>query len=101
MLGDAGSPLLAPIILLRYEIIESSQIAGLPSVYAHVHVRVAVCAWCWVLLIGTYLPHRAPTTEGVKVSDYPDEHRSRSNDMPTWLSLITCYHFGYHREHHE
>ena len=38
---------------------------------------------------------------GHGASNYPDEHRSRSNNMPTWLSLITCYHFGYHHEHHE
>ena len=44
---------------------------------------------------GTYLPHR-PT------SPYQGEglHKARSNSYPTWLSLITCYHFGYHFEHH-
>jgi len=21
--------------------------------------------------------------------------------LPTWLSLLACFHFGYHREHHE
>lgn len=43
---------------------------------------------------GTYLPHR----EGDPA--YRDGHRARSNDFAPWLSLLTCYHFGYHWEHH-
>lgn len=43
---------------------------------------------------GTYLPHRGVHPDG-------DPHRARSNDYPVWLSFLTCYHFGYHREHHE
>lgn len=43
---------------------------------------------------GTYLPHRH------EEEDFADEHRARSNDFPAWLSLLTCFHFGYHREHH-
>lgn len=41
---------------------------------------------------GTYLPHRA--------LEFPDRHRALSNDYPPWLSFLTCYHFGYHHEHH-
>lgn len=41
---------------------------------------------------GTYLPHRG--------AGFEDEHRSRSNDLSEWLSLLSCYHFGYHWEHH-
>ncbi|MBN1153599.1 fatty acid desaturase [candidate division KSB1 bacterium] len=43
---------------------------------------------------GTYLPHRE-TSQGFK-----DKHRARSNEYPVWLSLLTCFHFGYHWEHH-
>jgi beta-carotene ketolase (CrtW type) len=43
---------------------------------------------------GTYLPHREAKP------DFVDEHRARSNDYPVWLSFLTCYHFGYHWEHH-
>ena len=48
-----------------------------------------------VQLFGTYLPHR-PT------QPYQGEGllKARSNSYPQWLSLITCYHFGYHFEHH-
>lgn len=43
---------------------------------------------------GTYLPHREP--EG----GYTNKHRARSNPYPYFISLATCYHFGYHLEHH-
>ena len=44
---------------------------------------------------GTYLPHRAA---GLALE--PGQ-QARSLDLPVWLSLLACYHFGYHREHHE
>lgn len=59
-------------------------------------VCFALPAWAsaaQLFYFGTYLPHRNQQS-----SD--DVHRARSNSMPVWLSLITCYHFGYHREHH-
>ena len=43
---------------------------------------------------GTYLPHRH------EESPFADEHRARSNDFGVLASLLTCFHFGYHREHH-
>ncbi len=43
---------------------------------------------------GTFLPHRH--LEG----GFSDQHNARTNDFPEWLSLLTCYHFGYHHEHH-
>lgn len=43
---------------------------------------------------GTYLVHRRlPDT-------YSTVLCANSHYWPHWLSLITCYHFGYHREHH-
>lgn len=65
--------------------------------------------WCNVLLVcaaplllsswqlfvfGTYLPHRIQQQAG-------DPQAPASIDHPVWLSLLTCFHFGYHREHHE
>lgn len=44
---------------------------------------------------GTFLPHREPQ-EG-----YYHPHRSQSHALPSFWSFITCYHFGYHQEHHE
>jgi beta-carotene ketolase (CrtW type) len=43
---------------------------------------------------GTYLPHR-PGPDA-----FTDHHRARSNGYSEWLSLLTCFHFGYHHEHH-
>ncbi len=44
---------------------------------------------------GTVLPHRRPA-EG-----YDDEHRATTNDFSAPISFLTCYHFGYHWEHHQ
>jgi beta-carotene ketolase (CrtW type) len=43
---------------------------------------------------GTYLPHREPD------GGYLNEHHARSSNFPYVISLLTCYHFGYHLEHH-
>jgi len=44
---------------------------------------------------GTYRPHH-------HVADKPfaDKHNARSDGFATWASLATCFHFGYHLEHH-
>ena len=42
---------------------------------------------------GTYLTHR-------NNKPFADAHNARTNDFPLWLSLLTCFHFGYHHEHH-
>jgi beta-carotene ketolase (CrtW type) len=43
---------------------------------------------------GTYLPHRRGEAA------FADRHNARTNAYPVWLSFLTCYHFGYHHEHH-
>lgn len=45
---------------------------------------------------GTFRPHRH-----VEGDDFIDDHRSRSNDFGPLISLLTCFHFGYHHEHHD
>jgi beta-carotene ketolase (CrtW type) len=44
---------------------------------------------------GTYLPHRREAEDA-----FVDRHRARSNDYSWLVSLLTCFHFGYHHEHH-
>jgi beta-carotene ketolase (CrtW type) len=47
-----------------------------------------------LFLFGTYLPHRHDGRQG--------EHNQAVQSL-RWshlLSLLACYHFGYHREHH-
>lgn len=46
-----------------------------------------------LFLFGTYLPHRK--TDPLK------SEQTRSLYLPTLLSIASCYHFGYHREHHD
>ena len=47
-----------------------------------------------LFLFGTYLPHRRQR---------PPERLAHpsSLDLPPWLSLLACFHFSYHREHHD
>lgn len=54
----------------------------------------AICSSLQLFTFGTYLPHRRADTP------FADAHMARSNDWPEWLSLLTCFHFGYHHEHH-
>lgn len=44
---------------------------------------------------GTFLTHKEP--EG----GHTNPHRTQTNPLPIIWSFITCYHFGYHEEHHE
>ncbi|MER0237328.1 fatty acid desaturase [Fulvimarina sp. MAC8] len=44
---------------------------------------------------GTYRPHRHE-----EAGAFADEHNSRSNEFGYFASLATCFHFGYHHEHH-
>jgi len=48
-----------------------------------------------LFLFGTYLPHR-PGADA-----FADRHRARSLAYGWWLSLLSCFHFGYHHEHHD
>lgn len=47
---------------------------------------------------GTFLPHRHFDREGG--TQFADQHHARSNEYGYLLSLLTCFHFGYHHEHH-
>jgi len=44
---------------------------------------------------GIFLPHRYSSNEHL------GQHRALSTNLPVFWSFITCYHFGYHREHHQ
>lgn len=48
-----------------------------------------------LFLVGTYLPHR----DAAAIS--ADRHRAASLRWPELLSLLACFHFGYHWEHHQ
>lgn len=54
----------------------------------------AILSSLQLFYFGTYLPHRH------EHDGFTDRHNSRSNDFSWLLSLLTCFHFGYHHEHH-
>ncbi len=47
---------------------------------------------------GTFRPHRHRA--GEDAASFADRHNTRSDEFGTLLSLATCFHFGYHLEHH-
>ena len=57
-------------------------------------VLPAILSTLQLFYFGTYLPHRESE------EPYREPHRARSNAYGVLLSFITCYHFGYHEEHH-
>lgn len=71
--------------------------------FAHVSETNLVLFWAIPPLLssfqlfyfGTFLPHREPP-EG-----YTNIFHTQSISRPFFWSLITCYHFGYHFEHHQ
>lgn len=58
-------------------------------------VAPALLSTVQLFTFGVYLPHREP------LGGYTNRHHAVLNDYPVWLSFLTCYHFGYHWEHHE
>ncbi len=72
------------------------------------HICIANLLLFWILPIllstlqlfffGTYLPHRFAIGEAEKAGN---SHHAISSNYPIVLSFLTCYHFGYHWEHHE
>lgn len=54
----------------------------------------AILSSLQLFYFGTFLPHR----QGDRAFD--DRHNARSNDFSWLVSLLTCFHFGYHLEHH-
>ncbi len=83
------------------------QIAGMAIVYNLLHLRFSdLSLWTlWVLPLilstaqlfyfGTYQPHRPPHTEAMK------PHNTRTLGRNHAWAMLSCYFFGYHREHHE
>jgi beta-carotene ketolase (CrtW type) len=47
-----------------------------------------------LFVFGTYLPHRGQRSPQLRPN-------ADSLELPPWLSLVACFHFGYHREHHD
>ncbi|HEX8415604.1 MAG TPA: fatty acid desaturase [Sphingomicrobium sp.] len=54
----------------------------------------AILSSLQLFYFGTYRPHRH------EQSPFADDHRARTNDFGWLTSLLSCFHFGYHHEHH-
>jgi len=55
----------------------------------------AILSSVQLFYFGTYRPHR------VEEEQFTDRHNARSLNFGFWISLLTCFHFGYHHEHHD
>ncbi|MBW4617023.1 MAG: fatty acid desaturase [Desmonostoc vinosum HA7617-LM4] len=55
----------------------------------------AILSSLQLFYFGTFLPHSEP------IGGYIQPHCAQTINRPIWWSFITCYHFGYHKEHHE
>jgi beta-carotene/zeaxanthin 4-ketolase len=79
-------------------------IACFHAIHQIFHISEVTLSWFWIFpaiasslqlfFFGTFLPHREPAT------GYKNAYRSQSTDLPVIWSFLTCYHFGYHEEHH-
>lgn len=68
------------------------------------HASIANCLLFWaapslgsslqLFTFGTWLPHRHED------APFADRHNARTNEYSWLVSLLTCFHFGYHLEHH-
>lgn len=56
----------------------------------------AIASSAQLFYFGTYRPHR----HGATGAQFPDHHRATTNEFGFLTSLFSCYHFGYHHEHH-
>lgn len=54
----------------------------------------AIASSLQLFYFGTYRPHRHDDAM------FADRHSARSESFGPLLSLATCFHFGYHHEHH-
>lgn len=58
-------------------------------------VLPAILATLQLFFFGTYLPHRRPHSPDMQ------PHNSRTLPRNHLWAMISCYFFGYHREHHD
>ena len=54
----------------------------------------AILSALQLFTFGTYLPHRH------EAQPFADHHRARTLDYPWLASLLACFHFGRHHQHH-
>lgn len=60
----------------------------------------AIASSLQLFYFGTFRPHRHHGNEARGGADFADRHNARSERFGTLASLASCFHFGYHHEHH-
>jgi beta-carotene/zeaxanthin 4-ketolase len=73
------------LLVLRVDPVNALVFWGLPAILSSAQL----------FFFGTYLPHRHED------EPFADRHNARSSDFSWIASLLTCFHFGYHQEHHD
>ena len=81
--------LLLLYLLLGADPMNTAVFWGLPAIGSSLQMFV----------FGTWLPHRHEGPHGAP-APFADRHNARTLDYPWLLSLVTCFHFGLHLEHH-
>ena len=71
-------------LVLDVPMVQLVLLYGLPAIASSVQL----------FYFGTFRPHRHDA------AGFADRHNARSDDFGTAASLLTCFHFGYHHEHH-
>ncbi len=94
------------VFMLRYltitQILIMAIIYNLLILHPEISETSALLLWALPAVLGTfqlfwtgvYWPHKLPHTAGMGV------HRARTQNKNHLWALISCYFFGYHREHH-
>jgi len=86
------------VLLIGMSVIFYSLLWGL-----HIPMSNLILFWLLPLFLssiqlfyfGIFLPHRRPK------AGYTNRHCAKSSYYSIFWSFVTCYHFGYHWEHHE
>jgi len=78
-------------VLIAYLLIGAS-VANLVLFWA----LPAILSALQLFVFGTWLPHR----HQAGAEAFADHHNARTVPMPWVASLLTCFHFGLHHEHH-
>lgn len=80
------------------------------SMHIFLHIAYANLVSFWVIpailsslqlfYFGIFIPHREPIGGYQTLSSRTSSSRTQSVYRPLFWSFLTCYHFGYHQEHH-
>ncbi|MGB7407309.1 MAG: fatty acid desaturase [Pontixanthobacter sp.] len=85
-----GSALFVGCVAAVYWAVFDVPVANILLLYA----MPAIASSIQLFYFGTYRPHHH------NGEAFADRHNARSETFGSLLSLATCFHFGYHREHH-